>query len=125
MFSAGAEMNGNNHKSAAGGEVRRSPHRDGSNSPSPPSRPSEPRAPSGPPAPAPAPAPPAQAPPPSQDAKEEKPARRLPARARPILIAVAVIGAVAGLFYYLHSRRFEDTDDAQIDADISNVGARV
>ena len=119
MLSAGAEMDGNNDKSLAGKELRRSPYRDGSNPLSPPS---EARAPSEPPAPAPT---PAQTPPSRQDAKEEKPARRLPARARPILIAVAVISALGGLLYYLHSRRFEDTDDAQIDADISNVGARV
>jgi membrane fusion protein, multidrug efflux system len=101
-------MNGHDAKSETGEQVRRSPRRNGSNPPS------EPPAPS-----------PTQAPPSGPDAKQEKPARRLPARARPLLIGLAVIGALAGLLYYLHSRHFEDTDDAQIDADISNVGARV
>ncbi|HEY2730748.1 MAG TPA: HlyD family secretion protein [Polyangia bacterium] len=44
---------------------------------------------------------------------------------RRIAVAAAAMLAVAGLVYYLHSRHFETTDDAQIDADISNIGARV
>ena len=40
---------------------------------------------------------------------------------RPLLV-VAVI--VAGI-YYLYARKFEETDDAQIDGNISNIGPRV
>jgi membrane fusion protein, multidrug efflux system len=40
-------------------------------------------------------------------------------------IAAAAVVAVAVLIYWLHSRRFESTDDAQIDADVSDIGARV
>jgi membrane fusion protein, multidrug efflux system len=42
-----------------------------------------------------------------------------------VVAAVAVVVAVAGLGYYLYGRRFESTDDAEVDADISNIGARV
>jgi len=38
---------------------------------------------------------------------------------------VAIVAAVAGGAYYLNQRHFEETDDAQIDGDISSVGARV
>jgi membrane fusion protein (multidrug efflux system) len=44
---------------------------------------------------------------------------------RPIFIAIAVVAAAAGTAYYLHQRHFEETDDAQIDGEISSVGARV
>ena len=38
---------------------------------------------------------------------------------------VLVAAAVAGGNYYLHQRHFEETDDAQIDGDISSISARV
>jgi membrane fusion protein (multidrug efflux system) len=41
------------------------------------------------------------------------------------LLVVAAIAAAAGGAYYLHQRHFEETDDAQIDGNISSVGARV
>jgi membrane fusion protein (multidrug efflux system) len=44
---------------------------------------------------------------------------------RSIFLALVAIAAVAGVVYYLHSRHFEETDDAQIDADISNISPRV
>ncbi|HEX4339454.1 MAG TPA: HlyD family secretion protein [Polyangiaceae bacterium] len=44
---------------------------------------------------------------------------------RAIFIAVAVVAAIGGTAYYLEQRHFEETDDAQIDGDISSVGARV
>jgi membrane fusion protein (multidrug efflux system) len=37
----------------------------------------------------------------------------------------AVAGAIASGVYYLYARHFESTDDAQIDGDISAIGARV
>src|ERR1700674_5576161 len=39
-------------------------------------------------------------------------------------IALAVV-AIAGLFWWLHARKFEDTDDAQVDGYISSVSPRV
>jgi membrane fusion protein (multidrug efflux system) len=43
---------------------------------------------------------------------------------RPIVIAVVLAVAVGGVAYSLYSRRFETTDDAQIDGNISNVSPR-
>ncbi len=42
-----------------------------------------------------------------------------------IVIGVALAIAVAGISYWLHARRFEGTDDAQVDGNISNVSPRV
>jgi membrane fusion protein (multidrug efflux system) len=42
-----------------------------------------------------------------------------------LLAAGGGVVLVAGLVYYLYNRRFETTDDAQVDANISNIGARV
>jgi membrane fusion protein (multidrug efflux system) len=42
-----------------------------------------------------------------------------------VFAVVAVVAAVAGATYYLEQRHFEETDDAQIDGDISSVGARI
>jgi membrane fusion protein (multidrug efflux system) len=42
-----------------------------------------------------------------------------------ILSVVGALVAVLGLAYWLHARRFEDTDDAQVDGNISNVSPRV
>jgi membrane fusion protein (multidrug efflux system) len=46
-------------------------------------------------------------------------------RARKIAIVVVALAAGGGLAYWLHARNFEETDDAQIDGEISNIGARV
>jgi membrane fusion protein (multidrug efflux system) len=46
-------------------------------------------------------------------------------RRRSIALVGAALAIVIAAGYYLQSRRFEKTDDAQIDGDISNVGARV
>jgi membrane fusion protein, multidrug efflux system len=54
-----------------------------------------------------------------------------PAKAKPngrrrlVVLLVVVALATAGLVYYLHARNFEETDDAQIDGNISAVGPRV
>jgi membrane fusion protein (multidrug efflux system) len=49
-----------------------------------------------------------------------------PRSRRPLIIgAVAVVLATAGAAYWLHGRHFEDTDDAQIDGNISNVSPRI
>jgi membrane fusion protein (multidrug efflux system) len=44
---------------------------------------------------------------------------------RGILLIVVVVLGLAGLGYFLHARKFEDTDDAQIDGNISSIGPRV
>jgi membrane fusion protein (multidrug efflux system) len=41
------------------------------------------------------------------------------------LIAALFVLATSGLVHHLYSRRFEETDDAQIDGDISNISPRV
>jgi membrane fusion protein (multidrug efflux system) len=42
-----------------------------------------------------------------------------------ILFAVLAVVAVGGAAYYLEQRHYEETDDAQIDGEISSVGSRV
>ncbi len=44
---------------------------------------------------------------------------------RPVIFLVFGLLAVAIGIYWLYARQFEDTDDAQIDANISNIGPRV
>ena len=48
-------------------------------------------------------------------------------RARAFLIFFVVLAMVAtgGLLYWLHARQFEDTDDAQVDAHLNPVTARI
>ena len=42
-----------------------------------------------------------------------------------IFVAALVIAAVGGLLYWLHARHYEDTDDAQVDGNLSPIGTRV
>jgi membrane fusion protein, multidrug efflux system len=42
-----------------------------------------------------------------------------------IFVVVLVIAAVGGLLYWLHARHYEDTDDAQIDGNLSPIGTRI
>jgi membrane fusion protein (multidrug efflux system) len=42
-----------------------------------------------------------------------------------IFAATLIIAAVGGLLYWLHARHYEDTDDAQIDANLSPIGTRI
>jgi membrane fusion protein, multidrug efflux system len=51
--------------------------------------------------------------------------QKKPSKRRSIVLAVGLIAALGAGGYYLHSRQYEDTDDAQVDADISNVSPRV
>ena len=44
---------------------------------------------------------------------------------RPFVLAALALVAVIGTLYYLHGRNFEETDDAQVDGNISNIGPRV
>ncbi|HEY6475662.1 MAG TPA: biotin/lipoyl-binding protein, partial [Polyangia bacterium] len=55
------------------------------------------------------------------EAAPEKPKRK----PKPIMMVILGVLAVGALFYWLHARNFEDTDDAQIDGNISNIGPRV
>jgi membrane fusion protein (multidrug efflux system) len=70
---------------------------------------------------------PAQAQQPPQQAPEQQPQqpKKGGPRRRVIVLSVLAVAAVIGVAYFLYSRRYEDTDDAQIDANISNIGARV
>src|SRR4051812_12201209 len=53
-------------------------------------------------------------------------APRASAAPRKIIAAVVALGLAGGaLAYYLHARHLEETDDAQIDGEITNVSARV
>jgi membrane fusion protein (multidrug efflux system) len=42
-----------------------------------------------------------------------------------IFFLILLTAAVAGTLYWLHSRQFESTDDAQVDAHLNNVTARI
>jgi membrane fusion protein (multidrug efflux system) len=42
-----------------------------------------------------------------------------------IILAVVLIVAAAGLLWWLHSRKFESTDDAQVEAHLDGLAARV
>ncbi len=53
---------------------------------------------------------------------EEKRKRK---RALLIFGAVLLVAAIGGLLYWLHARQFEDTDDAQIDGNLSPIGTRI
>jgi len=46
-------------------------------------------------------------------------------RAFTVFFAVLVAAALAGLFFWLHSRHFETTDDAQIEAHLNPISARI
>src|SRR5579863_4616526 len=51
----------------------------------------------------------------------EKPKRK----PKPIMLVILGVLVVGAVLYWLHARNFEDTDDAQIDGNISNIGPRV
>jgi len=73
------------------------------------------------------PAPPAQEDQEKSREEEEAAARTAQRKSRLKKIApiVIVVAALAALLWWLHSRQYEDTDDAQIDGHISNIGSRV
>jgi membrane fusion protein (multidrug efflux system) len=56
-------------------------------------------------------------------------AETAPAKAKrkpkPLMLVILAVLAVAAVLYWLHARNFEDTDDAQVDGNISNIGPRV
>jgi membrane fusion protein, multidrug efflux system len=53
------------------------------------------------------------------------PAKKGGRRAFTIFFVLLAVLAVIGLFYWLHSRGFEDTDDAQVDGHLNPVTARI
>ena len=57
--------------------------------------------------------------------KEDKPDPAKRKRMLFIFAVVLVIAAIGGLIFYLHSRDYESTDDAQVDGHIDPVGARI
>jgi membrane fusion protein, multidrug efflux system len=72
-------------------------------------------------------APPAPPPtPPSVAAKQpEPPVTRGRGRAFTIFFLVLLIAAGVGIYYWLQSRQFETTDDAEVEAHLSSVSSRV
>jgi membrane fusion protein (multidrug efflux system) len=59
----------------------------------------------------------------AKPAKKASPASKM--RKRIIIGAIATVVVCVGFGYWLYERQFEDTDDAQIDANISNISPRV
>ncbi len=57
----------------------------------------------------------------------KRPSEKTPGRKRALLIfaAVVLIAAVGGVSFWMHARQFEDTDDAQVDANLSPIGTRI
>ncbi len=61
-----------------------------------------------------------------QEVKEQEAAAKKPNRVVPIIIAIVVVcGIIFGIREWIYFSKHEDTDDAQIDGDISPVVARV
>jgi membrane fusion protein (multidrug efflux system) len=61
----------------------------------------------------------------SGEAASAVPAKAKARSKRPIFLGVAAIVVIAGVSYWAYERQFEDTDDAQIDSDISSISPRV
>src|SRR5438270_5140036 len=61
----------------------------------------------------------------SNGPKANKPNSAGRSRAFLIFFAVVLLLSIGGLLYWLHSRQFESTDDAQIDAHLNPVTSRV
>jgi membrane fusion protein (multidrug efflux system) len=62
---------------------------------------------------------------PATEDASKAPAKTGSGKKKVIGIAVAAVVAVGGVAYWLYDRQFEDTDDAQVDANISNISPRV
>jgi membrane fusion protein (multidrug efflux system) len=64
-------------------------------------------------------------PPPAPEKKPEPPATRGRGKAFLIFFVFLLIGAGVGLYFYLQSREFETTDDAEVEAHLSSISSRV
>ncbi len=51
--------------------------------------------------------------------------RGLSPTARLAIVVVAIVAVLGGILWWLHSRQYEDTDDAEIDAHLHPISARV
>jgi membrane fusion protein (multidrug efflux system) len=60
--------------------------------------------------------------PPKKEAAVEPPKK---SNTRFVIIGGVAVAAIVGLFWWLHARHFEDTDDAQVDGYITAVSTRV
>jgi membrane fusion protein (multidrug efflux system) len=56
---------------------------------------------------------------------DQAPRRGLPPRFRLVAVLAVAVLAVAGVLYWLHSRQYEDTDDAEVDGHIHPISARI
>jgi membrane fusion protein, multidrug efflux system len=59
--------------------------------------------------------------------KKEQSSEAQRKRKRVLLVftVVLVVASLSGLMYWLHARHYEDTDDAQIDGNLSPIGTRI
>jgi membrane fusion protein (multidrug efflux system) len=66
---------------------------------------------------------------PSGEGTERRPARSKRSRTNPVLLVLTLIlilgGGIGGVIYWLHARQYVETNDAFIDGDIVQVGAKV
>ncbi|MBV8202685.1 MAG: hypothetical protein JOZ15_18875, partial [Acidobacteria bacterium] len=53
------------------------------------------------------------------------PRQGLPRRFRVVAVVALAVLALAGVLYWLHSRQYEDTDDATVDGHIHPISARI
>lgn len=67
---------------------------------------------------------PGDGPPKQGGSLRRKPKKRISPLLKAAIVAAAVILVIAGVFWWLHSRQFESTDDAQIEGHISGIAAR-
>ena len=61
----------------------------------------------------------------SEQKEQNRENKRTRNRGLIIFSAILLVAAVGGLLYWLHARHFEDTDDAQVDGNLSPIGARI
>src|SRR5271170_5763920 len=62
---------------------------------------------------------------PPQGDKPEAPATRGRGRAFTIFFLVLLIAAGVGIYFWLDSRQFESTDDAEVEAHLNSISSRV
>jgi membrane fusion protein, multidrug efflux system len=62
---------------------------------------------------------------PPMDNQPQPPVTRGRSKAFTIFFIILLIAAVAGGYYWWHGRQFEDTDDAEVEAHLNSISARV